>query len=169
MVDSGVGPGVADRSSPPNASPPATSRRSRNTSIGWSPRVFFHLAELVEQVLRGGRDAETEVTVDARERLKELERGSSEPRAVTAFLKNSGSLRARATSVSRYEYIYSCLNDPAENNRVEADRDTPIKRIIQTLQPLRTIVVTVCDQELLADPTIDAAARELIHAMNAGH
>ena len=44
-----------------------------------------------------------------------------------------------------------------------------IKKIIQTLQPLRTVVVTVGDQELVAEPTIDAAARDLIHAINAGH
>lgn len=44
-----------------------------------------------------------------------------------------------------------------------------IKKIIQTLQPLRTIVVTVGDQELEAAPAIDDAARQLIHAINAGH
>lgn len=44
-----------------------------------------------------------------------------------------------------------------------------IKKIIQTLQPLRTIVVTVGDQELEAAPAIDHAARQLIHAINVGH
>ena len=46
---------------------------------------------------------------------------------------------------------------------------TTIKRIVQTLQPLRTVVVTVGDQELIAEPAIDDAARDLIHAINAGH
>ncbi|MEB8325419.1 hypothetical protein NGF75_05370 [Dietzia kunjamensis] len=46
---------------------------------------------------------------------------------------------------------------------------TTIKKIVQTLQPLRTIVVTVGDQELIAEPTIDDTTRDLIHAINAGH
>lgn len=44
-----------------------------------------------------------------------------------------------------------------------------IKKIVQTLQPLRTVVVTIGDQELTAEPTIDDTARDLIHAINAGH
>lgn len=44
-----------------------------------------------------------------------------------------------------------------------------IKKIIQTLQPLRTVVVTIGDQELVAEPAIDDTARELIRAINAGH
>lgn len=44
-----------------------------------------------------------------------------------------------------------------------------IKKIVQTLQSLRTVVVTVGDQELLAEPAIDDAARQLIHDINAGH
>jgi len=46
---------------------------------------------------------------------------------------------------------------------------TTIKRIVQTLQPLRTVVVTVGDREILAERTIDDTARDLIHAINAGH
>ena len=44
-----------------------------------------------------------------------------------------------------------------------------IKKIVQTLQPLRTVVVTVGDRELTAEPTIDDTARDLIYAINAGH
>lgn len=52
---------------------------------------------------------------------------------------------------------------------VQGQTGTSIKKIIQTLQPLRVVVVTVGDRELAADPAIDDAARDLIHVINTGH
>ncbi|MDO9063014.1 MAG: IS3 family transposase [Microbacterium sp.] len=65
----------------------------------------------------GGTEAE--LTVDERARLKELERVVQDLRAETAFLKKAKRLlREGSATVSRYEYIDSCRNDPSETNPV---------------------------------------------------
>lgn len=76
------------------------------------------------------------------------------------FHRTRDSIEAHLTIVFTALAVARCLQDQT---------GASIKKIIQTLQPLRTIVVTVGDQELVAEPTIDDAARDLIHAINAGH
>ena len=44
-----------------------------------------------------------------------------------------------------------------------------IKKIVTTLEPLRTIVVGISDNEMVVEPTIPAQARTIIDAINAGH
>jgi len=43
VIAGGVGTGVAGANSPPRASPPAISGRSKNASSGWWPNVFFQV------------------------------------------------------------------------------------------------------------------------------
>lgn len=43
-----------------------------------------------------------------------------------------------------------------------------IKKIVGTLEPLRTIVVAIDDHEMLVEPSINEDARSLIDAINAG-
>ena len=44
-----------------------------------------------------------------------------------------------------------------------------IKKIVSTLEPLRTIVVAIGDHEMVVEPSINEDARKLIDAINAGH
>ena len=44
--------------------------------------------------------------------------------------------------------------------------DDQIRHQGQTRRPLRTIVITIVDQELIAEPAIDDAARSLRHAID---
>src|SRR5690625_1552560 len=63
--------------------------------------------------------SEEELTVSERARLKELERENQELRAETGFLKKPAlDYREGAAVVSKYEYIDSQRNDPANTNPV---------------------------------------------------
>ena len=44
-----------------------------------------------------------------------------------------------------------------------------IKKIVSTLEPLRTIVVAIGDHERVGEPSINEDARKLSDAINAGH
>lgn len=74
--------------------------------------------------------------------------------------------RTRDSIEAHLTVVFAAL---AVARHLQHQTGTTIKRIVQTLQPLRTVVVTVGDQELIAEPAIDDAARDLIHAINAGH
>ena len=74
--------------------------------------------------------------------------------------------RTRDSIEAHLTVVFAAL---AVARQLQHQTGTTIKRIVQTLQPLRTVVVTVGDQELIAEPAIDDAARDLIHAINAGH
>lgn len=84
----------------------------------------------------------------------------SDLKARPIFHRTRDSIEAHPTIVFTASAVARHLQD---QTRVS------IMKIVQTLQPLRTIVVTVGDQELLAEPAIDDAARDLIHAINTGH
>ena len=74
--------------------------------------------------------------------------------------------RTRDSIEAHLTVVFAAL---AVARHLQHQTGTTIKKIVQTLQPLRTVVVTAGDQELTAEPTIDDTARDLIHAINAGH
>ena len=84
----------------------------------------------------------------------------SDSKARPVFHRTRNSIEAHRTVV---------LAALAVARHLQHQAGTTTKRIVQTLQPLRTVVVTGGYQELIAEPAIDDAARDLIHAINAGH
>ena len=84
----------------------------------------------------------------------------SDSRARPVFHRTRNSIEAHLTVV---------LAALAVARQLQHQSGTTTKRIVQTLQPLRTVVIAVGVQELIADPAIDDAAGGLIHAISAGH